>query len=111
MHYNLRSHILRCPTDTRSHRVSQVFGETEVHNLDVAPAVQEQVLRLEVPVDDVEGVEVSQSGDDLGCVELRSLTASKARLRSDVLINLQNSYSAGMGFVTEILSTKQCVNC
>ena len=77
----------------------------------MAPAIKEQVLRLKVPVDDVEGVEVSQSGDDLGCVELRCLRASKARLRSDVLINLQNSYSARMGFVTEILSNKQCVNC
>ena len=32
-------------------------------------SVEEKVLRLEVPVDDVQTVEVVQAGDDLGGVE------------------------------------------
>ena len=89
MHYDLWSHVLRCPTDTPGHWLaSQVFGEPEVHNLDVAAAVQQKVLGLQVPVDDVEGVEVGQGGDDLGCVEL-GCGAARARFRSNVLINHQ----------------------
>ena len=42
--------------------------------------VQEEVLRLEVPVDDVEGVEVGESGDHLGCVELGRGRADKTIL-------------------------------
>ena len=60
MHDDLWSHVLRSTTDTGRHRASEVFGETKVHNLDMAPAVQEKVLRLQVPVDDVEGVEVGE---------------------------------------------------
>ena len=77
MHDDLWSDILWRPTDTGRHRASEVFGETEVHNLDMTQAVQEKVLRLQVPVDDVERVEVGQGGDHLGCVELRCRTAAE----------------------------------
>ena len=77
MHYNLWSNILWRPADTGGDGVSEVFGETKVHNLDMTPAVQEKVLGLQVPVDDVERVEVGKGGDHLGCVELRCRTAAE----------------------------------
>ena len=42
----------------------------------MALAVQEEVLRLEVTVDDVEGVEVGEGGDHLGRVELGCRTTT-----------------------------------
>ena len=41
-------------------------AEVEVSERDVAVRVQEDVLRLEVPVDDAHEVEVLQGDDDLG---------------------------------------------
>ena len=76
MHNDLWRNILWRPTDTGGHRPSEVFGETKVHNLDMALAVQEEVLRLEVTVDDVEGVEVGEGGDHLGRVELGCRTTT-----------------------------------
>ena len=58
------------------HRACEVFGEPKVHNLDMALAVQQKILWLEVPIDDVEGVEVGESGDHLGRVELGCRTAT-----------------------------------
>ena len=45
------------------------LGEPEVDHLDVSPGVQEEVLRLQVPVDDPPGVEVIDGGYDAGHVE------------------------------------------
>ena len=42
----------------------------------MAVTVEQEVLRLEVPVDDLEGVEIGESGDHLRRVELGSLTAA-----------------------------------
>ena len=48
---------------------AQLLGEAQVCEDDVALPVQEDVLRLEVPVDDVEAVQVTEGGRDLGQVE------------------------------------------
>ena len=45
------------------------FGETEIRETDVAAGIQEQVLRLQVTVDDVEGVEVLERENDSSEVE------------------------------------------
>jgi len=47
-----------------------VFGESEIGDLDVSVGSEEDVLRLEISVDDVEGVEVVESESDFGGVEL-----------------------------------------
>ena len=41
----------------------------------MALAVEEEVLWLEVPVHNLEGVEIGEGGDNLCCVELCSRTA------------------------------------
>lgn len=45
--------------------VDQLLGEPEVGELDVAVAVQQNVFRLQVPVDDLLGVQVLDGADDL----------------------------------------------
>ena len=45
-------------------------GESEVCDDDVALPVQQDVLRLEVPVGDVEAVQIREAGHDLRGVEL-----------------------------------------
>ena len=50
--------------------------------------VDEEVLWLEVPVDDGEGVEVLQRGDDLHRVELGSSGGELARLSGHTHINI-----------------------
>ena len=50
-------------------------GKPKVDHLELgilSSGVKQEVLRLEVPVDDLEGVEVGESRDDLSCVELGS---------------------------------------
>ena len=62
--------VLRSPAHRpRGAAGAQHLGEPEVRDDDVTRPVQENVLRLEVPVDDVETVEVGQGGHDLGGVE------------------------------------------
>ena len=48
----------------------QVLHEAEVRELKVARVVDEHVLRLQVAVHELLGVEVLEHEDDLGCVEL-----------------------------------------
>ena len=67
---DLRCEILRGPAHspggaTGHHRL----GEPEVCDDDVALPVQENVLWLQVPVDNVQAVQVGQGGHDLSCVE------------------------------------------
>ena len=67
---DLRSEVLRCA----AHRpggaaLPQHLGEPEVGDNDVTLPVQENILRLEVPVDDVKTVKVWEGWDDLGGVE------------------------------------------
>ena len=50
--------VLYCYTD--------LLGEAEVHNLEVTLPVYEEVLWLEVPVDNVEVVQVLQTAHNLG---------------------------------------------
>ncbi len=47
----------------------QLLGEPEVDQLDVAPRLQQQVLRLQVSVDDVTRVQVVERFQDAGRVE------------------------------------------
>ena len=49
--------------------VHQLLGETKVGELDMAVPVQQDVLRLQVPIDDVPGVQVLDGTDDLSSVE------------------------------------------
>ena len=49
--------------------VHQLLGEPEVGELDMAVSVQQDVLWLQVPIDDVPGVQVLDGTDDLGRVE------------------------------------------
>jgi hypothetical protein len=46
-----------------------VLGETKVGHFDVSIGSEQQVLRLEVAVDDVERVEVVEGEGDLGGIE------------------------------------------
>ena len=45
------------------------LGEPEVSDDHVPVSVQEDVLRLQVPIYDVQAVKVGEGGDDLCCVE------------------------------------------
>ena len=47
-----------------------MFGETEICHFDVAVRSEQQVLRLQVSIDDVEGMEVIQGECDFCSVEL-----------------------------------------
>jgi hypothetical protein len=47
----------------------ELLGEAEVHQLDIAGGVQQQVLRLEVPVDDAPAVQVVECLHHAGSVE------------------------------------------
>jgi hypothetical protein len=47
-----------------------VFGETEICHFDVAVRSEQQVFRLQVSIDDVQGVEVIQSESDFSSVKL-----------------------------------------
>lgn len=51
--------------------VGDVFGEPKVGDLDVAVRAEEDVLRFQVAVDDVERVEVVERERDFGGKELR----------------------------------------
>lgn len=57
-------------TGARGHLlVDQLLGEAEVRELDVTLPVQQYILRLEVPVDNLLGVQVLNGADDLRGVE------------------------------------------
>ena len=58
--------------------VHQLLGEPEVGELDVAISVQQDVLRLQVPIDDVPGVQVLDGTDNLGRVEQPSVAGEAA---------------------------------
>lgn len=63
------------------------LGKTKVCDDDVSLTVEQQVLGLEVPVGDGEGVEVLESGDDLGRVEerrRRGETSCAAQIREEL---------------------------
>lgn len=47
-----------------------MLGESKVRDLDVTVGTQKNVLRLQVTVDDVEGVEVVECQSDLGSIKL-----------------------------------------
>lgn len=64
--------VFGSPTQ-RPRPIGYPLGEPEVRDLEVAVPIQKEVLRLEVSVDDGEGVEVVQRGDDLGRVEERGV--------------------------------------
>ena len=58
---------------------SYFFGKPKVDNLEVALPVYEEVLRLEVPVHDVEVVQVLQTAHYLGRVEQSRTWAEPTR--------------------------------
>ena len=68
---DLRGHVLDGPAESVGHctLVYGLFTQAEVCQLDVALAVQQDVLWLQVSVDDVERVEVGDGSDDLRDVE------------------------------------------
>ena len=67
---DLRSHVLDGAAESVVELlVGALLNAAKVGELDVAPPVEHDVLRLEVPVDDALGVEVLQSQQDLGQVE------------------------------------------
>jgi len=66
---DFRSEVVWCSTEGPSY-VGNVFSESEIGDLDVSVGSEEDVLRLEISVDDVEGVKVVESEGDFGGVEL-----------------------------------------
>ena len=54
-----------------------VKGGWAVDNLDITPGIDEDVLGLEVPVDDVERVEILEGEHDLSCVKPRLRLATR----------------------------------
>ena len=61
-----------------------MFGESQVSEDSVTSLVQQNVLRLQISVDNVQTVEVAEGGDDLGevedgSVEVESSIAAKIR--------------------------------
>ena len=42
-----------------------MLGKAKVYNLEMSLSVQKDVLQLDIPVDDAEGVQVSQGTDSL----------------------------------------------
>lgn len=70
-HQNLRGHVLNGATEGvgDSALVNRLLTESKVRQFDVALAVEHDVLRFEVPVDDALGVEVTEGQCDLCQVE------------------------------------------
>ena len=57
--------VWRATAGSEKLSVSHHVGQTEVSNLDIERLVQQQVLWLEVPVDDIVAVTVVNTRDDL----------------------------------------------
>ena len=73
---DLWRHVVRGPALRPATLTSQnLTGETQVGYHGVAGLVQQDVLWLQVPVDDVERVEVGDGSDDLCDVEQRRVQA------------------------------------
>lgn len=66
---NLRCQILGGAAQ-RPRSILQLLGETKVGDLQVAVPVQQQILRLQVPVHDVQRVQVLQGQDNLAGIEV-----------------------------------------
>lgn len=49
------------------------LGQSKVGELDVPIAIQQDIFGLDVPVDDIPGVQVLKCQEELGCVELGHL--------------------------------------
>ena len=70
---NFRGYVFWGATERPGFAANLEFlGEPEVHQLDEAGRVQQQVLRLQIAVDDPPGVQVVEGFDNAGCVEPRS---------------------------------------
>ena len=67
----LWSYIVRCAAKCFGGQIPRnaFFTHAEVRYLDVSVLVEEDVVELQVPVDDVTGVQVEQAYGDLGGVE------------------------------------------
>mmetsp|Transcript_39863 Transcript_39863/g.124626 ORF Transcript_39863/g.124626 Transcript_39863/m.124626 type:complete len:220 (+) Transcript_39863:1976-2635(+) len=79
---HLRRHVLRRAADRARavlvvgvliRRRAELLGEAEIRQADVGRAVEQEVLRLEVAVQDVHGVQELERERDLGHVELGRL--------------------------------------
>ena len=57
--------VWRATAGSEKLSVSHHVGQTEVSNLDIERLVQQQILGLQVPVDDIVSVTVVNTGDDL----------------------------------------------
>ena len=67
--------------------VLEVVGEAKVCDDDVAIAVEEEVLELEIAVDDLLGVDVADAGDELG-EELAGVLFLEVAVGEDVVEEL-----------------------
>ena len=71
---NLWSNVLWGSADRECSSLVEDLGETEVSEFQVPVVSDQQVLRLQVPEDDVLAVQVLEAGSDCGRVELGLVT-------------------------------------
>lgn len=79
----------------------QLFGETEIHQFDVAVGVEEEVLGLEVAVNDPTAVQVFKGLDDAGRVEAGRVVVEIAAVAQD---RPQLAAQAGLHQHVEVLA-------
>ena len=65
---DLRSQILWCTAESVRF-VSNLFSKTKICDSDVALLINQQILRLQIPVRDVHGMQVVKGEEDLACKE------------------------------------------